>query len=584
MAKKSKDDLGKELMQCIAFAHFAVYKYSEQNSENHEQMFYDLFDPDIDTDISEYKKYLSNHFQFDRIFSNWKTTTTQSTKEKSVHIDVKIVYDVSKNFFKKNLISRNFSIYQFLDQSDEFMDIIKTKCLNKIIEATKLPFKFDILSSADIYIVRKSEKRIIKKDFEDEILKQSNSYLINNFDKYNQILEEYWEKHSLFGVSLKLPTSNGAKNIKIIGTPKNLSSKKMLSAIDPYSRFIAMLSDPKQDPDKLIEETVFIHTKPDIYRKASWDFPVTFRYRRLDLYEKDVKFILSSWPYAQGSGGGAAGFNGKFVNTPGYASQWVGGTGIKTLETFLFQYPEFTKINRELISIRQKAFNYTLTGNKNKAPNINQQIETDIKLNKPIFTGREFVYTKKGKYSKLGYLKGQQGIYDYGKSPSGKKTYTMQVKNLQTLYSIAKRDLSKSQFAVGVGRNESIVKFFEEYEKVTGRTGILNDYRTAVVNLTLGKQIGMKNNESDSMIRTHYEHSQLSYFLTRGGMRFERYLKQRIFLTVFGVITKKSYKIFLKSNGELDSTKIVNAIVANVSKALIKNKKEFDTVPHFYMS
>ena len=82
MAKKSKDDLGKELMQCIAFADFAVYKYSEQNSENHEQMFYDLFDPDIDTDISEYKKYLSNNFQFDRIFSNWKTTTTQSTKEK----------------------------------------------------------------------------------------------------------------------------------------------------------------------------------------------------------------------------------------------------------------------------------------------------------------------------------------------------------------------------------------------------------------------------------------------------------------------------------------------------------------------
>lgn len=584
MTEKTKDDLGKELMQCIAFAHFAVHKYSDQNSKYHAQMFYDLFDPDIDSDIEKYKEYLSYGFEFDRIFSNWKTTITQSTEKKSVDINVKIVYDVAKNFYKKNLISRNFSLYQFLDQSDEFIVTIKTKCLNKIIKAAKLPFKFDILSSADIYIVRKKEKDIIKKDFEDEILKKSDLYLINNFDKYNQILEEYWEKHSLFGVSLKLPQTNGTKNIKIIGTPKNLSSKRMLSAIDPYSRFIAMLSDPKQDPDKLIEETVFIHTKPDIYRKGSWDFPVTFRYKRLGLYEKDVKFILSSWAYKQGSGGGAAGFNGKFVNTPGYASQWVGGTGIKTLESFMFQYPEFSKINRELISIRQKAFNYVLTGNKNKAPNINQQIQTDIKLNKPLFAGRELVYTKKGKYWRLGYLKGQQGIYDYGKEPRDKKTYTMQVKNLQTLYSIAKRDLSKPQFVVGVERNESIVKFFEEYEKVTGRTDLLNDYRTVVVNLTLGKQIGMKNNESDSMIRTHYEHSQLSYFLTRGGMRFERYLKQRIFLTVFGVITKKSYKIFLKSNGELDSTKIVNAIVAQVSKALIKNKKEFDTVPHFYMS
>ena len=44
---KEKWDLGKELMQCIALAHFAVYKYSVRESAKHEKLFYDLFDPDI---------------------------------------------------------------------------------------------------------------------------------------------------------------------------------------------------------------------------------------------------------------------------------------------------------------------------------------------------------------------------------------------------------------------------------------------------------------------------------------------------------------------------------------------------------
>jgi hypothetical protein len=69
-------------------------------------------------------------------------------------------------------------------------------------------------------------------------------------------------------------------------------------------------------------------------------------------------------------------------------------------------------------------------------------------------------------------------------------------------------------------------------------------------------------------------------------MKMHRYLKQRIFLTVFGVITKKAYKVYLQKNpnGIFKSTQIVSAIRAQVTKSMIKNIKEFDTVPHFYMS
>jgi hypothetical protein len=583
-------------MQCLALAHFAVYKYSQQNQLEHEQMFYDLFDSDIDSDTTVYDKYLGENFLFGKVFKNWPTTTTPSTNEKSVDISVKIVYDVAKNFYRRNLISKNFQMYQFLDQTDPFMKFLKNKCLGKIIKATKLPIKEDLLSSADIYIVKTTEKDKITTKFETEILNKSDMYLINNFDKYNEMLEMYWKKHLLFGVSLKLPATNGTKNIKIVGNPNNAVGKKMLKHVDPYSKFIVMLSDPNTNIDKLIDETVFLHTKIDVNRIGQWKFPVTFRYKRLGLYQNDVKFNLLAWPKAQADGGGTAGFNGQFFNTPGYSTQWVGGTGVKPLENFLFQYPEFDKINNELISIRKKALNYTLTGNVNKSVNLNTQINTDIQVSKPAGAGRTPVYrklkktdpqtpyTKDGMYSRMTYKKGQQGKYDYGKNP-GKETknYLMQIKNLQTLYASAKRDISKPLFVVGSERQNSLIKFIEEYEKVTLRENILNTYRLAVVNLILNNPLSSGTNNTDAMIKTHYENAQISYFLTRGGIKMYRYLKQRIFLTVFGVITKKSYKLFLQ-NKSFESTQMIGAIKAQVTKSMMKSIKEFDTVPHFYMS
>jgi hypothetical protein len=603
---KEKWDLGKELMQCLAFAHFAVYKYSLRESAQHEQSFYDLFDPDIqnsEIELRKYKNHLGENFDFDRVFDNWETTLTPSTNEKSVDISVKIVYDVAKTLYQKNLISRNFHMYEFLDQTDSFMKVIKTNCLDKIIKALKLPIKGDILSSADIYIVKKAEKNTIKKDFQDEILSKSDIYLINNFDKYNQILEEYWEKHSLFGVSLKLPSTNGTKNIKVVGNPNNAVAKKMLKAVDPYSKFMAMLSDPTTDIDKVIDETVFLHTKIDVNRIGQWKFPVTFRYKRLGLYQSDVKFNLMAWPKAQKDGGGTAGFNGQFFNTPGYSTQWVGGTGVRTLEEFLFQYPQFNKINNELISIRRKALNYALTGSVNKSPNLTQQITAEIEVSKPYGVGLEpkyrklkttgknkdtiTPYNKEGMYSRMQYKKGSHGKYDYGANPSKTtQNYKMKIRNIQTLYERAKRELSQPVFAVGASRQDKLLKFISEYENITQKQGILNTYRVAVVNLILNNPITSGMNNSDSMIKTHYENAQISYFLTRGGMKMHRYLKQRIFLTVFGVITKKAYKVYLQRNPEgiFNSRQIIGAIKAQVTKSMVKNIKEFDTVPHFYMS
>ena len=82
---KTKDDLGKELIQCLAFAHFAVEQYSSSNEEEHMQSFYDLFDADkkpLKKTIRLYEKYLGSGFNFDKIYDHWKGE--QTTRGKSV--------------------------------------------------------------------------------------------------------------------------------------------------------------------------------------------------------------------------------------------------------------------------------------------------------------------------------------------------------------------------------------------------------------------------------------------------------------------------------------------------------------------
>lgn len=72
--KKTKDDLGKELIQCMAFAHFAVQKYRSSDSDAHMESFYKLFDPNEKPNnsiINEYTQYLGEKFDFDRLYANW---------------------------------------------------------------------------------------------------------------------------------------------------------------------------------------------------------------------------------------------------------------------------------------------------------------------------------------------------------------------------------------------------------------------------------------------------------------------------------------------------------------------------------
>lgn len=284
----SKDDLNKERLQSLAFSHFAVEQYDSSNPTIHENNFYLLFDqekkpPKRITNL--YLKYLSKDFKFDDIYGVWSTPKKFK--------DVKIVYDVAKTFYLSNKISRNFSQYEFLDQIDPFMITIKNDPLERIIKALKLNFKVNILSSADIYIIKKTAKRKILSEINNNIIRKNDLYLINNFHNYGDILRKYWKRHELFGVSLKLPsTIRSIKNIKIVGAEDDILNKKMSKIVDPYTKFLSMLADKDTDIRKLINETIEIKNQ-DI-TKAAWDFKFRFNYKKLNLYSHDIDFILKS--------------------------------------------------------------------------------------------------------------------------------------------------------------------------------------------------------------------------------------------------------------------------------------------------
>lgn len=303
-----------------------------------------------------------------------------------------------------------------------------------------------------------------------------------------------------------------------------------------------------------------------------------FNYKKLGLYPTDVDFVLKSWTKAQTAGGGAAGFNGGFdKSVPGYSDQWVGGTGIETLQTFLFKYSEYNRIMAELSNIRQKALNYTLTGSANTRANVNQPLQNSKReISFPVVP-KEPKFNKQGKLTRFIKKKGEMNGITYKTDVTGE----MKVKNLQSFYSSALREIKSKNFNLGVNKNKNLDLFFIEYEKANNiaEGELWRRYKMAVINLATQTSIGTKINQSDSMLNSFYEHSQISYFMLRGGQDF---LKRKIFMTIFGVITKKGYHIIKDS--DLTSSRLEGAIRAIASKKLLREIKQFDTVPHFYMS
>jgi hypothetical protein len=538
-----------EALQCFAFAYFA--KNTGTIDETHEQNWYDIFNPDNLADPQElrstYGQYLSGTFskdQFKKLLlppgkgedkGGYQSTKTEKTQRISVHDAVKKVYLVVKKVLSSNLLKQSFSKYVFLDQSDPFTMMVKDACLDRIADAFSMSGKTDLLSPVDMFIVKKLAKTKIYNEFNLHIINASDNQILSNMawgttgkNTYRTISNKFFKSGDLIGISLKLPeTIGGSGVLKIIGT-ENVDPK-LLNFVDPYTKLIgAMLAHPK-DTKKLIQEVIDIEfdnfrITPDLF---SWEYPITFRYSdiidprtKLKLHNKNLRFKLFTW--------GSAGFNAQWYSNQDAPGNWTGGASTVPIDELFFKYSEYSTILNELIQLRKEAFFYAIHGST--------------------------------------------------KDPSSKIP-----KNLKPDYEKALDDAEKQMILTSdkrsnVGAATRLVKFLEDYSKTKNAYHV---YQTHLIKSTtkLMKGASKTVTQDPKRLNAHYVACQCAWFLFRGGPNLHKYLKQRMFLSLFGLITKSGYSIF---QGNEDT------IMENyLQKKFGQNKKSiaaYHAAPHIVLS
>jgi hypothetical protein len=565
----------KELVQALAFAHFGVYDLSVKS---HEQKFLDLFDPTIEIPpgkITEYKNLLSKGFPFDNLTRGTVGKTTYikrpdpAIKDKTPKDDVtvRIVYLVANELYKKNILKKPWSNYLFLDQNDSFVINTKDTVLNRIIDALNLNIKPDILSSADIIAVNKNKKNVIESEIMSNHVNVDmiRSNMATGQNTIRTIVNKYFNSRELIPISLKLPGSISApKHVSIVGrtTGRYAEPKINDTIIDPYSKFIALAGNKKNNLKILINDliTIKFNEFKITSTRLNWEFPITFNYDKV--YGKNAKGMKNKTPisdmaynfdlFAQGYG---SGFNGQFKSGK-TGNQWVGGAGIETFETFFNQYQEYSKVIGEVCKLREEAFNYATTGDKNKEFTSSNQYLTifqkralgEIKTKHVLTGGREKHLIKFfEEFDRWVYLpvQGEKTVNKVKVKYDLPYSYYRYIAHFVRSVKSSMRGVTETvfhQFLVGKGKNERSALPHEKMER----------------------------------LKAHYVHGQCSWFLLRGGPSLNLYLKKRLFLTIFGVIAKKGYMIY---DGDFDG-KMKSAL----SKEFDGKLAEFVTIPHVYLS
>ena len=110
-----------------------------------------------------------------------------------------------------------------------------------------------------------------------------------------------------------------------------------------------------------------------------------------------------------------------------------------------------------------------------------------------------------------------------------------------------------------------------------------SDKRAKLINTTEQGKETLSNalpvwKETQERIKAHYAHAQLAWFTFIGGKSYQTFLKQRMFLTIYGVISKKGYKIF-------DYNKNITTVKSGITAAMKgMPKAAFDSAPHLLLS
>ncbi len=510
----------KELAQCLAFAYFA--ENPNFNSPGHDIGFYELFDRK--QTITNYKtKYLSKTFPIDKLKAEFVVTrsiNTQTKKEQvSYHITAKKVYKVAKECVIKGLFGdRTLDQFYYLDQSDPFVLLVKDQTLANIKTALKLNYKIDALSSVDIMIVSKTAKKSIEQEFTNAFKDKDITFnsIFINKVDYGDMINKYVLSGDLYPVSLKLPTILAITPKIKLVSFKRKPLNKQLD-IDPYAKLLSLILQNPNKTNQIISQCIEIDF--DNFSTGdvlNWVFPVNFNYNKV--IDPITKKALEDYHlrFNLFAQGKGAGWNGQFDKTTRKYKD-IQWVGGVGVGTF----ETFAKKYSEYANVVSKV----------------TKIRLDVfeKLIKP--------------YKDINDLDKQKVIYV--------------LRQQKVIYD--KKDLDViNEFLSGLDTKISLYKQFK-----------LN-----VIHTITKENKNYSSKERESYIDHHFVHAQISYFILMGGYRFRLYFKQRMFLTIFGLITKQSHKVFNK----YDFISMKNIIDRQIKINDDTIVAQFSAAPHYIIS
>lgn len=531
----------KELLQCLCLAYFT--KFSNHREEDHEKNFYNLFYDEKQRNIlNELKRnYLSENFPLYELLIFLGTTSPDTTKKKAANTRFKLkrIYITTKNLIQKRLFVP--SHYFFLDSSSELFQLIKTKSIQNIKKALKLPsIRIDILSSIDILIIRRSKIFEIYHTFNDQF--KDTKTIINNGLKagelYASLFQRYIDNKYWFPISLKLPeTIYGAEKASLKLISQNKSKKLNKFEIDPYIKFLSLILKYPTKTTDLINKLITINFNDFILTSnQNWTFPIDLNYNAIedpDLATKLYNYKLS-FDLLLLEGGS---WNGQWSNKTSKAQSQAGqfgGLSLSSFEKIIKQNQDFNVIFNQIADIRERTFN-----------DIVKKYESNDLL--------------------------------------------LKTRNYSTLKSNARRILNSKSFLSDRNNLFNLPSQYFKYidDQLKLKVGQVEaEYKLYFTNFVRGI-LGTKHIDLHQIkhIEKHFEYAQLSYFIFRGGKNLQLLFKKIFIVMLYGWITKKSLStINLTSTGYYEMKNVVEGIIEDKQKNLPINKVSFTIAPHYILT
>lgn len=563
----------KELLQCFAFAYYAKHKH-QLYSEKHENGWYEVFNRHVTSQNiviplasgnyalkegdaitsevankinksgmefppsfirklnegecathmeQEYGRYLRKSFDFRfmvKKFSNKLLKNDSGKFSIQVKPKVKIAYKVAESFVTNSDLFDDLSGYMFLDQDDEFTLTIKDKSLKKLKAVFKLSGNHELLSPVDMFCVRAKAKDEVQKDFEKYLVDASEENILSNVAYGKEGRNTYRSiTRKYFHSRDLIPIS--LKFPKTIAGTKNLKIVGSTSATAGLKSFI----DPY---GKLIGE--LLNSDTDIEKLISKAITINFS-------EFRIQSDLLSWEYP-------VTFNYKEI------------VDSETREPLYH-----TNLKFELLSWASAGFNgrWIIGGQK-----------TTWVSGMGVGTSEQVLF----RYPE--YRSILDNLIQIRRKVFEKMAPTKTIKsNLLSQHTSALSVLSERHILT-----DAKMKAVDTFFASTGSAKLAETYRFTVIK-ELTKHMKTRLTSSSTNLKSHYVASQLAYFLFLAESKNSLFLKKRIFLSIFGMLTKSGYKIFEKDGGKTEMKEYIRRMF---EKNGVQVEAHFTTAPYILLS